>query len=114
MKEQKTILVVGHPGSGKGIFAKQLAEKLNVKFIDADFGLEYHIGRTIDEILGESGACQFQVCQKQLLSSFVKEREVVVATDASAIDKGDLQFLADAIVIYLKVNLPIQLERISR
>ncbi|MBI2784821.1 MAG: LuxR family transcriptional regulator [Legionella longbeachae] len=55
MKKFNRIFIVGQLGSGKGMLAKALADKLNLKMIDLDFGLERHIGKPINAILGVDG-----------------------------------------------------------
>lgn len=59
MSQSKRIFIIGHPGSGKILLAKTLAEKLGWQFIDSDFGLEFRIGRLLADILGNQGKKAF-------------------------------------------------------
>lgn len=112
--KQNRIFIIGHPGAGKALLAKSIAEKLGWKFIDADFGLEFNIGRTINEILG-SGAADFYRCQADVLRELLKKENYVVATDASIVcDETLRNLLADEFVVYLEVSTHVQLERTSR
>jgi Shikimate kinase len=53
MGEYKRIYIVGHPGAGKALVAKTLAKKLGWQFIDANFDLEFRVGRIFPDILGK-------------------------------------------------------------
>ncbi|MBX3710112.1 MAG: shikimate kinase [Gammaproteobacteria bacterium] len=108
------IFIIGHPGAGKALLAKTLAEKLGWKFIDADLGLEFHIGRTVKEILGR-GEDEFYHCQSEILTEQIKKENIVVTTDASIICNEKLrQLLSTEFVVYLQVSTSIQMERTSR
>lgn len=115
MSQYKRIFIIGHPGIGKGLFAKTLAEKLGWQFIDADFGLEFHIGRTMKAILGEQGEEAFQHCQTEILNLYLQKENIVAATDASIIcTEKNRQLLSSEFVVYLKASTPVQLERTAR
>lgn len=115
MTPHKRIFIVGLPGAGKGLFAKLLAEKLGWQFIDADLGIEYHFGRTLNEILGAQGQENFYQCQYDLLSTLKIKENIVVATEASIICNEPIrQLLSSEFVIFLQVSTAIQIGRISR
>lgn len=108
------IFIIGHPGAGKALLAKTLAEKLGWKFIDADLGLEFRIGRTVKEIL-ERGEDKFYLCQAEILTEQLKKEDIVVTTDASIICNEKLQqLLSNEFVVYLQVSTSVQMERTSR
>ncbi|RUR11318.1 shikimate kinase [Legionella sp. km772] len=69
MKQIERIFIIGQPGAGKGLLAKTLAEHLGWRFVDADFGLELTIGRTLGSILGPQGQSAFADCQFEILNS---------------------------------------------
>ena len=83
MSHIKRIFIIGHPGAGKALLAKTLANKLGWQFIDADLGLESRLGRTIHELLGKNGEEAFYACESELLSNQLSLENIVVATDAS-------------------------------
>lgn len=113
MNAYKRIFLIGHPGAGKALVAKNLAEKLGWRFIDADLGLEVRVGATIHDILGK-GEQDFHQCQHQILAEICKKDNVVVTTDASvACSEKICELLAGECSVYLKVSVPIQLERTS-
>ncbi|WP_454781852.1 shikimate kinase [Legionella sp. WA2022007384] len=115
MNQYKRVFIVGLPGAGKGIFAKRLAEKLGWQFIDADLGIEYHIGRTLNKIFSEEGQKDFYQCQYDLLSALKTKENIVVATEASIIcNEAIRHILSSEFVVFLQVSTEVQIGRIAR
>lgn len=113
MNAYKRIFLIGHPGAGKALVAKNLAEKLGWKFIDADLGLESRIGATTQVILGQ-GENDFHQCQYEILMEICKKDNVVVTTDASIVCSEKLRdLLTSEFTVYLQVSTHIQIERTS-
>lgn len=113
--QYKRIFIIGHPGSGKALLAKTLAEHLGWRFINADFGLEFHIGRHLTDIIGKEGNNNFHQVQTEIFSSLIKEENIVVNTDASTVCSSNIcNLLYSEFVVYLKVDKAIQLERLLR
>ena len=115
MSQHQRIFIVGHPGAGKALLAKALAEKLSWRFVNADFELEFRIGRTLNEIIGKHGEEAFYQCESDILTDLLRKENIVVTTDASIVcNEKNRQLLSSEFVIYLKASMPIQLERLSR
>jgi shikimate kinase len=115
MNHPKRIFIVGHPGAGKALLSKALAEKLQWNFIDADIGLEYRIGKPLIEIFGVEGTQNFHECQFNILQSLIKLTNIVVATDVSVVcSEKNIKILEKEFVVYLNVNTSTQMERIVR
>jgi shikimate kinase len=115
MNYPERIFIVGHPGAGKALLAKTLAEKLGWNFIDADIGLEYRIGKPLIEILGKEGAQNFHKCQFNILKSLIKLTHIIVVTDVSIVcDEKNRAILGEEFSVYLKTNTSIQIERATR
>lgn len=112
MSQCQRIFIVGHPGAGKALVAKELAKKLGWQYIDANLDLEIKIGRSLIEILGQAGEQSFHDCQSEILIKQLTEKNIVVATDASIVcSLKNKQLLSSEFVVNLKVSTPIQLER---
>lgn len=115
MSQYKRIFIIGHPGAGKALVAKTLAEKLGWQFIDADLGLEFRMGRTLTEIIAKQGEEAFYACQAELLAIQMNQEHIVVTTDASIVcSEKNRQLLSTECVVYLKVSTSVQLERVAR
>jgi len=69
MSSYKRIFIIGHPGAGKALLAKNLAEKLGWQFIDIDLGLEFRVGRILPEIIGKQGENAFHDCESEILAT---------------------------------------------
>jgi len=109
------IFIISHPGAGKALLAKTLAEKLGWKFIDADLGLEFHVGQTLTEIIGKQGEEELYRCQSEIITKQLQSENIVVTTDASIVCSDKLrQLLSNEFVVYLQVSTSIQMERTLR
>jgi shikimate kinase len=115
MNQPQRIFIIGHPGAGKALLAKTVAQFLGWRFVDADLGLEFHIGRHLHEILGEQGQNAFYDCQFDILTSLCTQEHIVVTTDPSvACFEKNRQLLRNEITVWLHVSTPVQITRTSR
>jgi shikimate kinase len=109
------IFVLGHPGAGKGFFAKTLASKLGYEFIDADLGLEAKVGAPLENILGKEGIRGYASIQDEILQALDVKEKTVVATDGPiALSKKAAELLQDALIVFLKTSTQIQMRRSLR
>ena len=115
MSTYKRIFIIGHPGAGKALLAKTLAEQLGWQFIDADLGLEFSIGRGLTEILGAEGKKAFDKCQAEILATQLQKEHLVVGTDGSIVcNEQNRQLLSSEFVVFLNVSTRVQMERTAR
>lgn len=58
--------------------------------MDADLGIESHVGLTLHEILGKQGLDAYSECQFKILEALTNRQAIVVATDGLVVgnDKG--------------------------
>ncbi|HEV2613596.1 MAG TPA: shikimate kinase [Gammaproteobacteria bacterium] len=114
MNKPKRIFVVGHMGAGKSLFADALAKKLGWQYIDANPSLERYIGRSLHEILGKHGEEAFHECEAQIISRYIGEDHVVVVMEEAVIaTEKNRKLLSPEFVIYLKVSVLTQIERMA-
>jgi shikimate kinase len=114
MSKYKRIFIVGHSGAGKGVLAQALAKRMSWQFIDADFALAPSIGRPVTEIIGKQGEDTFHQCLSDILSYQKTKENIVVTTDDSIIcHQKNQELLSSEFVVYLKVSLDVQLDRIA-
>jgi shikimate kinase len=75
------VILVGMPGSGKSTFGRQLAQALNIAFIDLDHEIEKAAGKSIKEIFSDRGEVYFREIESRSLQIIVKKEEnFVLAT----------------------------------
>ncbi|HFL2713444.1 TPA: shikimate kinase [Legionella pneumophila] len=114
MTKPKRIFVVGHMGAGKALFSEALAKKLGWQYIDANPSLERYIGRSLNEIIGEQGEESFHRCEAEIISYYIgKEHVVVVLEEAVIATEENRKLLSSQFVVYLKVSIPVQIERMK-
>jgi len=114
MSEVKRIFIVGHMGAGKALLAEALAKKLGWKFIDANPSLERYIGRNLNEIFGAQGEAAFHHCEAEIIVRYKgQEHVVVVLEEAVVATEENRKLLSSEFVVYLKVSVPVQIERMK-
>ncbi|MBP9726768.1 MAG: hypothetical protein KBD83_04825 [Gammaproteobacteria bacterium] len=114
MSKPKRIFVVGHMGAGKALFSEALAKKLGWQFIDANPSLERYIGRSLNEIFGKQGEEAFHRCESEIISHYIGiEHIVVVMEEAVIAAEENRKLLSSEFVVYLKVSVPTQIERMK-
>ena len=84
-KQKQNIVLVGMPSSGKTTIGKQLAQELNMQFVDTDKEIENVSGKTIPEIFAESGESGFRDIESQVITSVSAKQAQVIATGGGAI-----------------------------
>ena len=72
--------LIGFMGSGKSLIGKQLAEKLNIKYIDLDNFIEKSENITIAGIFNNSGEAYFRELEEKYLKETIKEDNILVST----------------------------------
>lgn len=100
------IFLIGYMCSGKTTLGKQIAEKLNIPFIDLDREIEGHSGKTITSIFQTDGEDTFRQIEKSELSRLIKtSNDFVIATGGGTpcyFNNMDVM-KKNALVIYLNV-----------
>mgnify|MGYP006442237969 CR=1 FL=1 len=114
MNKPKRIFVIGHMGAGKAMFSEALANRLGWQFIDANPSMERYIGRSLTEIFGASGEEAFHQCEAEIISHYISKEHVVAVMEESVIaTQENRKLLSSEFVIYLKVSVPTQIERMK-
>ena len=85
VKQKQNIVLVGMPSSGKTTIGKQLANELNMQFVDTDKEIEKVSGKTIPEIFEEFGEGGFRDIESQVIADVSSRQNVVIATGGGAI-----------------------------
>lgn len=85
-KEQKNIIIIGMPGSGKTTFGKALAQRLQREFIDADDFIVQQEGKTIKELFAVSEDC-FRDAETRSSQALAAKRGIVVACGGGVVKR---------------------------
>lgn len=114
MTKPKRIFVVGHMGTGKFIFTEALAKKLKWQLVDANPSIERYLGRQTHEILGKEGEAAFNRTQADIITHSTGNENVVVLLEECVVSSEQCRkLLSSEFVVYLKVSIPTQLERMK-
>ena len=81
---EDNITLIGMPGSGKSTIGVVLAKTLAYQFVDTDLLIQEADGRTLQNIINESGNEYFQNLEEKVLKE-IDVKKTVVATGGSAI-----------------------------
>lgn len=115
MTSIERLFVVGHPGAGKGLFAKSIAKAIGWNFVDADLCIEHKVGLSLADILGESGLKCYGQTQCKVIQSLLNRQHVVIATDGAIVNAEEAKsLLSDEAVVFLNTSTKTQLSRVAR
>ena len=105
------------PGSGKTTLGKQVAEHLQVDFVDLDLEIEKQEQRSISEIFQQQGEDEFRLIEAKLLrTSAASTRSFVMATGGGApcFHSGMEVINQHGISIFLDCTVNELVERVKR
>jgi len=103
-------------GAGKSIVGKDLSEKLNYSFIDTDDVIVNKFNIHNDDILGFFEDRKKYLDEETIIiEDLIKQKDMVVATGGGIVlkDKNIQLMRENGIVIYLKMSVETQIERIE-
>jgi len=112
---RRNIIITGFMGAGKSVVAKQLAQKLKMKFVDMDKVIEENQGMSIADIFTRYGEDYFRQQENKLVKELSQQENLVIATGGGTLlssdnaemlsQKGEIICLyADPTVIYNRVK----------
>ena len=110
------IFIVGHMASGKSTLGKQLAQSLQIDFLDIDIEIEKNAGAEISWIFEVEGEEGFREREKKALKRAVKKDNVVISTGGGIVTKKENRdlMIAKGEVVYLKTPMEVLLERTEK
>lgn len=104
------------PGSGKSTLGKQLAESLQLPFVDLDAEIEKKESRSIKNIFSENGEVFFRLTESQTLRAWAdSEKSFVMATGGGApcFHQGIDTINATGTSIFLDVSIDELINRVG-
>ena len=79
------ISIVGLPGSGKSTVGRQLARRLQLRFLDADQVIERQLGCSIRECFERDGEERFRDVEEAAVDQLTREQDAVLATGGGVV-----------------------------
>ncbi|KOE59113.1 shikimate kinase AroK [Aggregatibacter actinomycetemcomitans] len=116
MAEKRNIFLVGPMGAGKSTIGRQLAQLLNMDFVDTDAEIEERAGADIGWIFDVEGEAGFRKREERIINELTQRQGIVLSTGGGAVlSKGNRnQLAARGIVIYLETTVEKQYQRTQR
>lgn len=84
---KNVIFFIGFMGAGKTTIGRQLAEKLNINFVDLDEQIEKSAGCIINQIFAQHGEDYFRDLETKELAGFKNHVPTVVATGGGVVGR---------------------------
>lgn len=109
------VTLIGYRGTGKTSVAPRLAERLGVRWVDADPELERRAGRTIREIFATDGELEFRRLERETLMDLLASGTGVIAAGGGAILNPDTRrdFRNAGPVVWLQADVTTIAARIA-
>ncbi len=114
--DRRSLVLVGLMGAGKSTVGRRLAQRLNLRFVDADDEIEAAAGMTIPEIFERYGEAHFRDGERRVIRRLLQEPRQVIATGGGAFMNDETRALiaAEAISIWLKADLDTLVRRCAK
>lgn len=112
----KPVVLVGLMGAGKTTVGRRLSSALGVPFVDADAEITEAAGCSISDIFEIYGEGIFRDLEQRVMLRLLSDKPCVIATGGGAfMNSGIRAAIRDkAVSVWLKAEIDILLERVSR
>lgn len=113
---QRSIVLVGLMGSGKSTIGRRLAQRLGMRFADADDEIERAAGMTISDIFARFGEPHFRDGERRVIARLLAGKPLVLATGGGAFMNDETRTLIQqgSLSIWLDADIPTLVERVAR
>jgi len=110
------IFLCGFMGAGKSTIGRQLAEKLDLEFLDLDDKIEEKAGQSIPDIFEESGESGFRTIERRAILEVVRDFEGVVALGGGSVQNQHMldHLKLNGLLVFIETPIPVILDRISQ
>ena len=108
------IYLIGPMGSGKSTMGRLLAKKLGLPYFDLDKLIEDQEKMSISDIFQKHNEKYFRDLESITLKQYAEESNFVISTGGGCVLRDqNLNILRKGLVIYLKISIEIQFERVK-
>ncbi|MDR0805427.1 MAG: shikimate kinase AroK [Enterobacteriaceae bacterium] len=116
MAEKRNIFLIGPMGAGKSTIGRQLAQQLNMEFVDSDHEIERRTGADIAWVFDVEGEAGFRDREEKVLNELTEKQGIVLATGGGSIKSKETRnrLSARGVVVYLETTIEKQLARTQR
>ncbi len=109
----QSIFLVGPMGAGKTAVGRELARRLNLRFVDSDTEIELRTGVDIAYIFEREGEEGFRIRERDVIETLTSNAGIVLATGGGAIllPINRERLAARGTVVFLDTSIEQQLQR---
>ena len=113
---KKIIVLVGIMGAGKSTVGKILADRLGMRFFDADQEIERAAGCTITDFFEKYGELEFRKGEERVISRILAGEPCVLATGGGAFMSEATRLLIKkmATSVWLRVSFEVLAKRLEK
>ncbi len=100
------IVLIGMPGSGKSTVGIVLAKLLGKNFVDTDVLIQTQYGRSLQDIVDNSGYLVLRAIEEKALLRLVIKSHVIATGGSAVYSRSAMEHLkADGTIVFLNVDL---------
>ena len=116
MNLSRTVVLIGMMGAGKTKVGRLLAQRLGLRFIDADTEIQEAAGCSIEDIFETQGEAVFREGERKVIARLLNGPVHVLATGGGAFQNASTRaVIAErAVSVWLKADFDVLWERVSR
>ncbi|GKX64578.1 shikimate kinase 1 [Pragia fontium] len=103
-------------GAGKSTIGRQLAQQLNMEFVDSDHEIERRTGADIAWVFDVEGEEGFRDREEKVINELTEKQGIVLATGGGSVKSKETRnrLSARGVVVYLETTIEKQLARTQR
>src|SRR3546814_8373308 len=100
----RSVVLVGLRGSGKSTIGRRLAQRLGMRFADADDEIERAAGMTISDIFSRFGEAHFRDGERRVIARLLSGKPMILATGGGAFVNAETRalILKDSLCIWIE------------
>jgi shikimate kinase len=112
----RSIVLVGMMGSGKSTVGQRLAQRLGLRFVDADAEIELAAGMSIPDIFAARGEAEFRSGERRVIARLLSQGPRVLATGGGAFmsEETRSRIAAEGVSVWLKAEFDVLMRRVRK
>lgn len=112
----KPIFLIGYMGTGKSTLGRELAQSLNLSFVDLDNFIENRYNKTISQLFEEGGESFFRDVERKTLQEVALFEDVIISTGGGTPCFFDnMQIMNDlGTTIHLATDISVLCSRLNK
>jgi shikimate kinase len=111
--DDRSVVLVGAPGSGKSTVGAMLASRLGVPFSDVDAVIVERAGRSIGEIFADDGEAAFRALEEQITGELLGLPGVLALGGGAVLSPATRAALRGHWVVWLRIGLSQSVKRVG-